>query len=332
MIPAIVICGTTASGKTDLALQLAEVLSKTTLISADSRHVYKNMTIGTGKDIPKGWEQNAAVFGSIYLTYYANKNTRLWLYDMTDPSDSTWSVQSLYAACDVLSQNYLIPKKIMPVIVGGDGFYIRGLLEPYESMQIPPDTEWRTHAEKLSVQELQTLLQSENSVIFDNSNMSDRKNPRRLIRAIERARYLRTHEHTKTIQPLFGPVLYIGLTCSSLTELQSAIEQRVRQRITQGMVEETTALMAKYPDWSAPAFTATGYREVRAYIEKKISLEDAIAQWTLREFQYAKRQLTWFRKNKNVRWFTTDDLKHKNTAIVEMVKNWYDEHYAATQS
>jgi tRNA dimethylallyltransferase len=296
MKQAICIVGQTATGKTKLALALAKQLNGI-VISADSRQIYKGMDIGTGKDVPKGEE----IFG----------------IDLTTP-DKPWDVTMVVA---------LLKQKIgdvwregkLPILVGGTGFYFRSLIETPATFRIPMDEKLREELEKKSVDDLQKMLLELDELRFNRMNHSDQNNPRRLIRAIEVAQTPHSNQQEKIPAPLDGAeIAWIGLRLSE-EALSRNVRDRVQIRIEQGMQNEVQKLMEKYKDWSSPAFSATGYGETKAYIEKKISNHQWIQLWQLHEEQYAKRQMTWFHKQPGITWFEADtpDLLHQ---VVKTIK------------
>jgi len=300
--PILFIVGQTATGKTNLAVSLSQHISST-VISADSRQVYKGMDIGTGKDLP-------------------SNGTQVYMQNEVFPNED-WSVSHYVQAATSHIQHAWDEKK-MPIIVGGTGMYCDALLGKYASIHIHQNPALRHELEQLTLPQLQHQLQEKNAERFKHMNNSDRNNPRRLIRALEVAS-AKSETPPQTLVRERN-ALWIGLSLP-LETLEKRIVQRVQDRFAYGMIEETSALMTAYSDWSKPAFSATGYQEVRAYIEKNISKEQCIQQWALHELQYAKRQLTWFKKNPNIRWF--DALDHElHNKVENAVQSWYDSVYA----
>lgn len=296
------IVGQTATGKTDLALGLASAIPFV-LISADSRQVYKEMDIGTGKDKP-------------------SNEVLVQLQDEVFPNEE-WSVSHFVRTAEPFIE-YAWDAKKLPIIVGGTGMYCDALIGKYESIHIHQNPTLRVELEHLTKEQLQAKLQLLRPERFNHMNNSDRNNPRRLVRAIEVASEMATPPLSTMVRE--RNVCWIGLTLPQ-DILEKRIAERVQKRFTQGMIKETKALMEKYKDWTSPAFSATGYREVRAYIEEKISKEQCIKTWTLHELQYAKRQLTWFKKNPRVQWFDAQD-QHLRTKVENIVRSWYDKLYA----
>lgn len=292
----LIICGLTATGKTSLGLKIAK-LFPAKLISADSRQIYRHMDIGTGKDAP-----SKAILG----------------YDLVTP-DQDFSVNHFVTFARKRIDN-LWQKNLLPIVIGGTGLYLDKLINPPASLGVPPDIKLRTTLNRFSVIRLQKKLNKISPRRFKRLNQSDVNNPRRLIRAIE---ILSSKQYLKTTLSPLDPnhIYWLGLK-APLKIIDKRINKRVLDRIDQGMTAEVKKLIKLYPDWSLPAFTATGYKPWRAYLETKLSKSQAIAKWQLQERQYARRQLTWFNQNPLINWF---DVSHKNfkPQVVAAFKNWY---------
>jgi tRNA dimethylallyltransferase len=315
----LVISGPTATGKTQLAFKLAKKFNGE-LISADSRQVYKGMDIGTGKDRE------------------TESRIRIWGYDVVEPSGE-WS-----AAHFVKLAQKLIPeiqsRGKLPIIVGGTGLYISNLLNPPETLNIPPDKKLRGELEKLPVDELQDRLKEINPERFASMNDSDQNNPRRLIRAIEVVKFpkLRSARFLDfgTFRRPFArnddaQILQIGLTAAT-QELDRRIEERVRQRIEEGVEEEVFRLVKKYGWDSALKFTI-GYKEwqldshgrskrPRNDLSGQFPIEEIVKNWTVHEKQYARRQLTWMAKYSPDKLFDISRLNYYQD-IEAYVSQWY---------
>jgi len=304
----LIICGPTATGKTSLALSLAKKFSGD-LISADSRQVYKDMDIATGKDIPKNFKLNNSK-----NPFYSNNHIKIYGHDLVKPNQefsvAHFTKFAQKAIKSIHEQNRL------PIIVGGTGLYLNSLIKPPASLIIPPNQSLRQKLEKLNLTSLQKKLSHLNPNRFQAMNHSDKNNPRRLIRAIEIS-------NLKLSPPKYKSpdILWIGLT-APLKFLDTNIKKRVQDRINQGMSKEVKDLVNIYPNWSYPSFSATGYKPWRKYLEKKISQQQATDLWTQSERQYARRQLTWFKKNTHIKWFDIAKTKYQKN-IVLAIKSWY---------
>lgn len=292
----LLICGPTATGKTLLALQLAEQFNGE-LISADSRQVYKGMDVGTGKDAPQG--------------------KKIWGYDVVEP-DKEFSVAKFSEISWVMIKK-LWERRKLPIVVGGTGLYLKSLTAPPESLGIVPDKQLRQKLDQLSTKQLQRKLKQVAPQRFRQMNWSDRNNRRRLLRAIEVAISPRGSPsgHPRGAQD----VVWVGLTANRAV-LEERIRRRVRARAKGGMTQEVKRLMQEYFDWTLPAFSATGYREWRDYVEGKISREEAVDKWQRAEIQYMHRQQTWFKKQTEIHWFDISRPNWQNQAK-ELVKKWW---------
>lgn len=285
----IVICGPTATGKTQLALQLAEKFNGE-LISADSRQVYKGMDIITGK-----------------LLFYSNKQPQnysaIHLYDVVSP-DQDFSVAHFQKLASQVLKDIHRRKKL-PIVVGGTGLYINALVEGIDTVSVPKNSVLRKELEVCSVAELQEKLQTLSFNSFLEMNYSDQNNPRRLIRKIE----ILT-QPTINIQRSTShySVLWIGLT-SDLETLKERVVKRVDQRIAHGAIEEVNTLLSQGYSWQLPSFKAIGYQEWREYFShpNEENYAKARALWILHEQQYLKRQLTWFKRNQAIHWYNIQD-------------------------
>lgn len=241
-----VICGPTATGKTALAVALAKKLSGE-LVSADSRQVYREMDIGTGKD--------RGAIGDVPI----------WMYDVAAPDEefsvSQYATMARAAIADIVKRGHL------PIVVGGTGFYINALLHPFQTINIPPDNRLRAELADLTVSQLQQ------KTTRGGMNESDWNNPRRLIRKIEITAAGDERGHEKGAE--FDACL-IGLTAPMHT-LDKRIGERVDERLRQGMADEVTTLVKKYGR-DIPAMSALGYRSTerwakdeRAYARRQMT-------------------------------------------------------------
>jgi tRNA dimethylallyltransferase len=291
----LIICGPTATGKTKLAVGLAKQFDGE-LVSADSRQVYRFMDIATGKDK-----------GSI--------DVPIWGIDLVHP-DEEFSVSQFvkYAEKKILE---IFNRKKTPILVGGTGFYITSLMHPPESLHVPPDMNLREELKNTTVSQLQRKLDKR---IVLSMNESDRNNPRRLIRKIELQKF------SLSVSSARGPLaeekfslkadaLYIGLTMS-YQRLYDRIDTRVEERLAAGVKKEVDFLAKKYP-WDLPSMQAIGYKEWKHSTD-----DEALRKWKFDEHAYARRQMTWFKKNSNIHWF--DAASPRLVLDVEKrVRQWY---------
>lgn len=275
----LVICGPTATGKTSLALSLAGLFAGQ-ILSADSRQVYKYMDIGTGKDRPEG--------------------INIWGYDLAEPSEE-FSV-SQYATLAREKIQSVWNESKLPILVGGTGLYIKAVVDGIETANIPPDEKLREELIQKSAEELFAMLSSVDAKKATSLNDSDKKNPRRLIRAIEIAKATPYPQEPK----LDADVLFIGLKLNQ-QEQEKRIKERVEARLTQGFEEEIKRLQGLGIGWHHQSMSSLGYRQWQGVLSGKMPREQGIAEWITEEKKYAKRQMTWFKKDWRILWFDATD-------------------------
>lgn len=294
------IVGPTATGKTNFALKKAiEVLNLKEntgidIISADSRQVYKGLEIINGADVPPGYSQ----IGKIW----SNPGNTIAIHGISiiEPNQE-WSLGHFQEfAQEVIRKSW--QKNRYPIVVGGTGLYHDHLLDLSDKIRIKPNKKIRQKAETLSLEELQDWLNKLNPDHFQKLNNSDKNNPRRLVRAIEIA----IAPKSKPIQEnqnYFSKteITVIGVM-DSLENIQKKIQKRVDIRFKNGAIEEVKNLYKNYNDLSDQVKTTMGVKEIRDYIDNKIDKNKCLDQWKLREFQYAKRQITWWKNAQNIRW------------------------------
>ncbi len=349
----LIIYGSTATGKTDLGVLLAKRFNGE-IVSADSRQVYKGMDIGTGKDIPpnsKVKSQNAKLqFKSQKFTigFREKVGIPIWLVDICEP-DYRFNVGE-YQKLAKLAIAEIWSRGKLPIIIGGTGLYIRSLIEPLDMMRIPPNISLRQKLDTYSIDALQKELQQLNLNRFQHMNESDRHNPRRLIRAIEVAMFQKIFpsysssegipygipESRSSLKASSRPhsnnnILLIGLTTSQ-EELEKRIDQRVEKRMQQGIITEIESMLKKGYVWKLPSMSALGYREWKEYFEassnKEALKKNIIRLWKLHERQYAKRQMTYFKKMKGTNWFDITEDSYINR-ILDRVETWYNKNKEA---
>lgn len=321
----LVVCGPTGVGKTRLALQLAQEFNGE-LISADSRQIYKYMDIVTGKDVPKELrvQSSGISFRNKLLPYYSDGRTRIWGYDVVQP-DEEWSVKHFVELARVVIEDIRKRKKL-PIIVGGTGLYLKALTEPIPLISIPRDLRLRQRLEKKSTDELFALLNKKWPSRARITNESDRKNPRRLIRAIEIAEFQKdcpSHTRRTVLHKIPDDALWIGLTIKNRKHLYNRIDTRVDQRIGPRLWDELDVLKKKTFLGAVPAHTI-GYQQWIRYLDGSVDKTETAQRWKFAEHAYARRQLTWFKKQPGIHWFNIEQPEHR-VRVVRLVRRWYDE-------
>lgn len=275
----LVICGPTATGKTSLGIELAQKFNGE-IISADSRQVYRGMDIGTGKE----WSDDVVIWG----------------YDLVSPKEEFSVSHFLNFAKEKIDD--ILNRGKLPIVVGGTGFYIKGIVDGITTVDIPQNKSLRKILEEKSVDELFEMLSNVDSIKSASLNSSDKKNPRRLIRAIEVAQYSLDNPSSNKKIINKNNFIQIGLT-TSLENLRERITKRVKQRVKMGMKNEVKKLLDSGVDWSMQSMYSLGYRQYRDYFEGGVPEEVVIDEWTREEIKYAKRQMTWFKKDKRISWY-----------------------------
>jgi len=297
----LVICGPTATGKTSLAVKLAKKFNGD-LISADSRQVYKEMDIGTGKDHPK--------------------EMKIHLIDVVAPNQEFSVVQYANLAWKAIKDIWKREK--LPIIVGGTGFYIKGVIDGIETLGVPPDWEMRWRLKDLPAQKLFEMLTQLDPEKAAQMNASDRKNPRRLIRAIEIAKWKMDNGEQKKFSILNSQfsILVVGLT-APYKILYQRIDKRVEERIKEGVEDEIRGLLNKGYSFVYSTLGVTiGYQEWQPYFEGRATQDEIIQRWKFAEHAYVRRQMTWFKKDKRINWFDINKKGWEN-GVEKLIKNWY---------
>ncbi len=293
------IVGTTASGKTALALEIATAnlhasrYQQVQLLSADSRQVYRGLEILTGADIPAGWTKQQSA--SLNRPCFHSPDGRLTLHGVSliEPHQD-WSVAHFVALYQQLRKQLNSDQQL--IIVGGSGTYQKQLQGEFASLHVPPDPQLRSQLEQLSVSQLQQQLQTLSPARFRAMNNSDAHNPRRLVRAIE---VERGGALAEPAPPPTTPVPTIRL--APPTDLAAKIEQRVRDRLP-GALREIQALLTKYqldpkqlPSWQS--LSGTGIKPLLALLAGELDQTQCVAAWTKEELAYAKRQQLYLNKH-----------------------------------
>lgn len=302
LIKVIAIVGPTASGKSDLAIKLAKELNGE-IISADSRQIYKNMDIGTAK-VPKDKIYNLS---SIYYC----SDIPHYLLDIKKPNQLYTVAQYKKDAINYIKAIWR--RKKIPILVGGTGLYIKAVIDNLKIPNIKPDYKLRQQlTTELQNKGLNYLYQKLIQLDPKAAAIIDPHNHRRIIRALEiiyKSNKLFSRQR-KQGKKMFL-TLKIGL-CPPKEVLKTKINQRVKKMIKNGLIQEVQKLIKDYPS-SLAAFNTICYKEIISYLKKEISLEKAISLIKINTWQYAKRQLTWFKKDKEIQWFNPENKKDIKT-------------------
>ncbi|KPJ72590.1 hypothetical protein AMJ48_02995 [Parcubacteria bacterium DG_74_1] len=286
----ITIVGPTASGKSELAVKLAKKFNGE-VISADSRQVYKKIDIGTGK-----------------ITKKEMKGIPHHLLDVAPPKNRFTVVQ--YRKLTLKAINKTFKKHKVPILCGGTGFYIQAVIDGIVIPEIRPDWELRKKLEKKSVKELYRTLKK-----LDSKRVKtiEKKNPRRLIRAIEIAKKIGRVPDLKK-EPLPYPVLIIGVK-KNKKELENLIKKRFFKWLKQGFLKEVLKLRNPPADkglsWQRIEEFGIHYRTAAQYLQNKITEKEMLEKSMIELRNYAKRQMTWFKRDKRIHWVKSQKKAEK---------------------
>jgi len=297
----IVICGPTATGKTSLGVILSQKLGGE-IVSADSRQVYKGMDIGTGKE----WGKDVVVWG----------------YDLADPRHDYSVAQYVKFAQKAIID--IQERGRLPILVGGTGLYIKAVVDGIPTVSVPRNSELRDKLSGKPPDELYEALSNLDSVRAASMNFSDKKNPRRLIRAIEIAQWKLSHgKSSPSISRPVAPssILFIGLTAPR-EFIEKKIEARVSDRIKKGIKLEIRDLLKGGVKWEDQSMMSLGYRQWRDYFEGAVDEARAVSEWIREEKKYARRQITWFKKDKRILWFDVSEPDYPKS-VEKLAEKWY---------
>jgi len=288
----IAIGGPTASGKTSLSLKLAQEF-RGEIVNADSRQVYRYMDIGTGKEpVEKKNPDGSVIIGGIVH----------YLIDILEPNEPYSLAQF---QCDAFRTiDSILKKNKLPILVGGTGLYVDSVVYGYDLTHHTPDTSVREKLRNSTVQELQHSLRELSPHVYTSLNESDRNNPRRLIRGIERAMSESANSDTppKNYRNIRRyTTLYFSIQTPE-EKLETHISKRVTSMFHNGLVEENLSLRNSGFTTKHTSMSSIGYQELDPYFPREQTLEEVQAAIELHTRQYAKRQMTWFKRNKDISW------------------------------
>ena len=305
MKPLLLICGPTACHKSETALRLGERWGGE-ILSVDSVAVYRGMDIGSAK--PNLLERQRVPHH---------------LIDIVDPDDTSFSVAAFQQAADAVLAD-LARRKVQPILVGGSGLYCDAVLEDM-GYALPVDAALRKR--------LEAEYDADPQAFFTQMSMDDRpsgqklhpNDKKRVVRAREvfllsgrpfssfNREYLAAQRHDRY------PAVRVGLTMPR-EKLYDAIDRRVDRMMAEGLLDEVKGLQAKGYSRQLPAMQAIGYAQLLAYLEREVPLEKAVEDIKRATRQFAKRQLTWFRRDERIRWFDCEDYEEAYREIERYVK------------
>lgn len=293
--------GATATGKSSLAIALAQRLNSV-ILGADSRQVYREFDIGTAK-----------------LSKFEQGQVPHYLIDICDPTTTLTLAQYQNQAQALIHQ--LHQTGTLPLLVGGTGLYIDAIVKGLRIPPVAPHADLRQQLDALGQPHCYALLQSLDPQAAQRIHPND---PVRTVRALEV--YYVTGQPMSALQgeaPPSYPVLYLGLD-SDIPALDRRIAQRTQAMVEAGLVEEVTDLAQKYgPD--LPLLQTLGYAEILQHLQGDCSLSAAVNNIGLHTRQFAKRQRTWFRNRAAVQWFDAD-AKDLVDQVWQQVNDWRQVH------
>ncbi len=295
----IVICGATAVGKSSLAIKLAKILN-TGIISADSRQIYREFDIGTAKPNSKELE---------YVPHF--------LLDICQPIDTLTLAQYQSLANKIIDNSPNFPL----LLVGGTGLYIKSIVKGLKIPRVSPQPLLRKQLKSLGQVRIYSFLEQVDPIAALKIKPRDQV---RTLRALEvyYVTGMPISQQQGETKPSY-PVLQIGLE-SDLDKLKKRIYLRTKSMIKAGLVEEVRNLIAKYGK-DLPLLNTLGYREIKRYLFDEIILDDAIEEIILHTNQFAKRQRTWFRSDRSIKWFDADSSSLLEQILGEIDRNMIED-------
>lgn len=285
----LVILGPTSSGKSDIGIKLAKKFDGE-IISADSRQIFRGMDIGTGK-----------VLGSLAskgkLSFLLSEGIPHYMIDIVSPR-TNFNVAKFKKQSEKIIENILRRKKI-PIICGGTGFWIKAIVDDVDFPEVKPNWQLRKKLEKHSAEKLFSMLQKLDPA---RANNIDAKNKVRLIRAIEICKVIGEVPNTRhKLKNTRFETLQIGPKLSK-EKLHQNIDKRVLARFKQGMIEEVKKLHEQGLSWKKIQSFGLAYFWIPLYLQNKISEPELFEKVIQVEKNYAKRQMTWFKRDKRIEW------------------------------
>ena len=278
----IAIAGPTASGKASLAIEIAKHVQGE-VISVDSRQVYKDLNIGTEKVTPEEMRD---------IPHH--------MIDIVDPEE-TYTVERFQKEARACI-NEIKSRNNIPILAGGSGQYMDAVLYETNFPQVPPNKELRKDLEDVPTAALFKVLEDQDP---ERAKTIDPYNKQRLIRALEIVDALGSVPAQTEQEPLFT-MKYFGIEVSK-EELQTRITKRLEETLHKGLIDEVREIRARLGDTRINEL-GLEYRIVRDYLDGKIKEADLQAELLTELMRYAKRQLTWFKRNKDIIWLPRDEV------------------------
>lgn len=281
----VVIGGPTASGKTALSIELAKVINGE-IVSADSMQIYKDMNIGTAK--PKADEM---------------QGIKHYMLDFVSPEERFSVSEYVKQATECIKE--ILSKGKVPIVVGGTGLYIDSLIYGIEFPEIEIDEEYRESLNKIADEQgLDTLYEMAYKIDPEAMEIISRNDRKRIIRVLEIYKQTGKNKTQQNEESRKKGVSYdyrVFAIDMERSLLYDRINKRVDLMLEEGLIEEVKKISNKYNKFPT-AMQGLGYKEVVAYLKNEMTKEEMIEKLKMETRRYAKRQLTWFRKNKELIW------------------------------
>ncbi|MDO8429038.1 MAG: tRNA (adenosine(37)-N6)-dimethylallyltransferase MiaA [Candidatus Daviesbacteria bacterium] len=308
------ILGPTATGKTDFGIYLAQKYNGE-IVSCDSRQVYKGLDIGSGK-MP-----NISSKFKIKNSKWEIDGIDIWMLDVADPKIQ-YSVKDYIDKASKVIEEIILRDKL-PIVVGGTGLYFKALTEGLDYLDLPIDKSARKRYERFSLVKLQEKLKNSYPKKWRDLNNSERHNKRRLIRHLEilTMNPYKDKSSSPNSKPPSYDILKIGLTVPRPV-LNSRIDDRLDARLNVGLLKEVEGLYKNGLSEDRLKSLGLEYGVLIDVVTQKISEKVAVDILKIKIHQFAKRQMTWFKKDQEIIWFdiTSQDYQIK---LENMVSSWY---------
>lgn len=293
----VVICGPTASGKTSLGIKIANDINGE-IISADSMQIYKDMNIGTAK--PTKEEQSMAKH---YLIDFVPPDKRYSVADFKN--DATKTIKEIFKN----GKN--------PIVVGGTGLYINSLVYNIDyNSEGEADLEYRNELEKKDIAELYEIAKKIDDEALNKISPNDKKRIMRIIEIYHSTGKTKTELEKESIKKNEYDYKIFVLNWDR-QKLYERINLRVDMMINDGLINEVQDLLKKYDNFPT-AFQGLGYKEVKEYLDGKLTKEEMIEKIKQESRRYAKRQITWFKRYKNAIWLDGENQDNEKIILEEL--------------
>lgn len=307
----LIICGLTASGKTNFALRIAKKLGPTSIISVDSRQAYQGLPILTGQDIPPSFtrhQSKSCHYQQLPGIYFSNGLINIYGVDQVPPTKDLNISDFTKFVWQIIKKETLASKKI--IIVGGTGLYLKAITKPMLNIHSGFTQKLRKSLSKLSTKKLQEKLKQLSAKKFKQLNHSDQLNPRRLIRAIEILKNPTPKKPTYLDLQKSTHFRWVGLG-PNITTLEKNIQSRVQKRLKNKVVNEVEKLRSLIKNKKSPIYSALGLTPILKYKDNQISKKELIDSWVKLDLQFSKRQQTWFKKQTDIIWYDQNSNQKK---------------------